>query len=63
MKISLALAIFVTYGLQCYVAVDITWNEYLAPKFEKNSRKVIWEYAVRTVIVLMTCKYNPKTFT
>ncbi|KAF2878965.1 hypothetical protein ILUMI_27204 [Ignelater luminosus] len=53
-KVSLALAIFITYGLQCYVAVDITWNGYLGPKLEKNSKKVLWEYVTRTVLVLIT---------
>jgi len=53
-KLSLALAIFVTYGLQCYVAVDITWNEYLGPKLEKNPRQVLWEYVTRTCLVLVT---------
>lgn len=53
-KVSLALSIFVTYGLQCYVAVDITWNEYLGPKLEKNPRQVLWEYITRTVLVLVT---------
>ncbi|XP_022900307.2 proton-coupled amino acid transporter-like protein CG1139 [Onthophagus taurus] len=49
-----AAAIFITYGLQCYVAIDIAWNEYIGPLLEKNSRKGLWEYVVRTVIVLIT---------
>lgn len=53
----LALAIFVTYGLQCYVAVDIAWNEYLGVKFEQNKRQLFWEYFTRTFLVLVTCKY------
>ncbi|KAJ9585748.1 hypothetical protein L9F63_002443, partial [Diploptera punctata] len=53
-EIMLALAIFVTHGLQCYVAVDITWNHYLLPKVEKYSHKTILEYIVRTCLVLFT---------
>lgn len=56
-KVGLALAIFVTYGLQCYVAVDIAWNEYLGVKFEQNKRQLFWEYFTRTCLVLVTCKY------
>lgn len=57
MKVFLALAIFVTYGLQCYVAVDIAWNEYLGVKLEQNKRQLFWEYFTRTCLVLVTCKY------
>ncbi|XP_046389900.1 proton-coupled amino acid transporter-like protein CG1139 isoform X2 [Ischnura elegans] len=53
-KIMLAFSIFITYGLQAYVADDIAWNIYLAPRMEKNSHKILWEYAVRTGLVLIT---------
>lgn len=53
-KVTLALAIYVTYGLQCYVAVDITWNEYLEPRIEKNSKTLYKEFATRTVLVIIT---------
>lgn len=56
-KVMLALAIFVTYGLQCYVAVDIAWNEYLGVKFDQSKRQLFWEYFTRTCLVLVTCKY------
>lgn len=55
-QILLAMAIFFTHAIQCYVAIDIVWNEYLAPKMEKNSHKLFWEYVVRTSLVLLTCK-------
>lgn len=51
---TLAIAIFITYALQCYVAVDITWNMYIEPKMSKHPRKLLWEYVCRTVIVLIT---------
>lgn len=53
----LALSIFITYGLQCYVAVDIAWNEYLSVKLEQSKRQMFWEYFTRTCLVLITCKY------
>ncbi|XP_065157549.1 proton-coupled amino acid transporter-like protein CG1139 isoform X2 [Atheta coriaria] len=53
-QVMLALSIFITYALQCYVAIDITWNEYLSHRFLKNSKKSFIEYVVRTLIVLIT---------
>lgn len=55
-KITMALAIFITHALQCYVAIDITWTGYLSPRFEKSSHKLLIEYTVRTLLVLFTCK-------
>ncbi|XP_015435823.1 PREDICTED: proton-coupled amino acid transporter 1 [Dufourea novaeangliae] len=53
-QILLAIAIFFTHPIQCYVAIDITWNDYIAPNLEKNSHKLLWEYVVRTALVLLT---------
>lgn len=53
-KIMLAIAIFVTHALQCYVAVDIAWNHYLLPVVEKRNHKLLMEYLVRTSLVLIT---------
>ncbi|KAK6628809.1 hypothetical protein RUM43_002625 [Polyplax serrata] len=53
-KITMAFAIFITHALQNYVAIDIVWNGYLAPSFEKNAHKLYYEYAVRTLLVLFT---------
>lgn len=50
----LAFSIFITHGLACYVAIDITWNEYMAKRFPKNTS--FWEYSVRTFLVFVTCK-------
>ena len=59
-QILLAIAIYVTHSLQCYVAIDISWNEYIQPKLKHNSAKALlfWEYVVRTVVVVITCKYK-----
>ena len=57
-QLLLAVAIYVTHALQCYVAVDIVWNEYICRKVQKDSHKVFWEYVVRTLIVAVTCKHR-----
>jgi len=56
-QILLAIAIFFTHPIQCYVAIDISWNEYISPLLEKYRYKLFWEYVVRTSIILITCKY------
>lgn len=55
----LALGIFITHGLACYVAIDITWNDYVVKKIGNSPRKLLWEYVVRTLLVLVTCKCVP----
>ncbi|XP_018405198.1 PREDICTED: proton-coupled amino acid transporter-like protein CG1139 [Cyphomyrmex costatus] len=53
-QILLAIAIFFTHPIQCYVAIDITWNEYISHYLEKYRFKMFWEYIIRTVIILLT---------
>ncbi|XP_028038468.1 proton-coupled amino acid transporter-like protein CG1139 [Bombyx mandarina] len=50
----LAFAIFITHGLACYVAIDILWNEYIGVRLLNSKFRVVWEYIVRTIIVLIT---------
>lgn len=52
----LAFGIFITHGLACYVAIDITWNDYIEKKIGENQNKLLWEYFVRTMLVMATCK-------
>lgn len=52
----LAFAIFITHAIACYVAIDLTWNNYVVEKIGDGRRKLLWEYTVRTLIVLATCK-------
>lgn len=52
----LALAIFITYALQCYVAIDIVWNLYLSPRIKTKSYRIVTEFLTRTVLVILTCK-------
>lgn len=57
-QILLAIAIFFTHPIQCYVAIDIFWNDYIGSLLEKYSYKLLWEYVVRTAIILVTCEYT-----
>ncbi|XP_050361169.1 proton-coupled amino acid transporter-like protein CG1139 [Nymphalis io] len=50
----LAFAIFITHGLACYVAIDILWNEYIGVRLLNSSHRILWEYVLRTLIVLVT---------
>lgn len=50
----MAFAIFITHGLACYVAIDITWHDYLQKRFTTSNHKTFWEYVVRTCLVLVT---------
>ena len=51
----LAFAIFITHGLACYVAIDISWREYLSKRFKDSKHIQFWEYVTRTLLVLITC--------
>lgn len=53
----LAFGIFITHGIACYVAIDITWNKYIVDRISNDRHKLMWEYVVRTVLVLITCNY------
>lgn len=57
-QIFLALAIYVTHAIQAYVAIDICWSNYLGPALEKNSRRLLWEYVMRTCLVIITREYT-----
>ncbi|XP_047543601.1 proton-coupled amino acid transporter-like protein CG1139 [Vanessa atalanta] len=50
----LAFAIFITHGLACYVAIDILWNEYIGVRLLNSNHRLLWEYVLRTLIVLVT---------
>ncbi|CAG2064085.1 unnamed protein product, partial [Timema podura] len=55
-KIMFAVAIFITYALQCYVPVEIVWNTYLKERMAKSSEtmQTLVEYLMRTAMVLGT---------
>ncbi|XP_055297031.1 proton-coupled amino acid transporter-like protein CG1139 isoform X2 [Sitodiplosis mosellana] len=50
----LAFGVFISHGLQCYVAINLTWNKYIVSKITNDRYKLFWEYVVRTVICLIT---------
>lgn len=50
----LAFAIYITHGLACYVAIDITWNDYMKKHVGDSPRATLYEYLIRTVLVLVT---------
>ena len=58
-QILLSFSIYITHALQCYVAIDISWNEYIQPKMNNltDKSKLVWEYVVRTFTVFLTCKF------
>lgn len=55
-----AVAIFISYGLQCYVPVEIIWTRYLVQHLQNASptKKLVVEYVMRVSVVLITCEYN-----
>lgn len=58
MLLCIITGVFATHAIACFVAVDIAWTEYIYKRIENSNRKVFWEYAVRTAVVFITCKYS-----
>lgn len=54
----LAFAIFLTHGLAGYVAIDITWTEYIGDSIKNHPQKTFFHYLVRTSVVLVTCEWT-----
>lgn len=53
-----AIAIFISYGLHCYVPVEVVWRGYLLPRLQRSglppSRIIFAEYALRVALCLLT---------
>lgn len=53
-----AIAIFISYGLHCYVPVEVVWRGYLLPRLQRSgtppARLRVAEYALRVVLCLLT---------
>ncbi|CAB3258819.1 unnamed protein product [Arctia plantaginis] len=53
-----AVAIFISYGLHCYVPVEVVWRGYLLPRLQRSgappSRLRIAEYGLRIALCLIT---------
>lgn len=55
-----AIAIFISYGLHCYVPVEVLWKGYILPKVDSTSSPVkvrCYEYVLRIALCLLTCEY------
>lgn len=55
-QICMAVAIFLSYGLQFYVPMNIIWPS-LSQKLSTDLTMKYGEHLVRIVLVLFTCKY------
>ena len=51
----MVLAILGSYAVQFYVPMEIMWPT-ISTYFETSHKKLMAEYAFRTVLVLFTCK-------
>lgn len=51
-----SIAIYISYGLQGYVPVQIIFSDYLSKHLEGSNHKLLWEYLLRLACVILTCK-------
>lgn len=49
-----ASAIYISYGLQGYVPVTILWNDYVGKNLQENKNKLLFEYLLRFILVVIT---------
>ncbi|XP_050684199.1 proton-coupled amino acid transporter-like protein CG1139 [Leptidea sinapis] len=51
-----AVAIFISYGLQCYVPVEVLWEGYLLPRLGQYSpeKQKYWQYGLRASLCILT---------
>lgn len=54
-KLAMALAIFLSYGLQLYVPVGIMWPA-IKNRLESEKAQKYGEYFLRIILVIFTCK-------
>ncbi|CAG9558030.1 unnamed protein product [Danaus chrysippus] len=54
--IMFAVAIFISYGLHCYVPVEVLWKGYVLPRVERSApnKTRFYEYALRVSLCLLT---------
>lgn len=55
-QIMIALAIFGSYPIQCYVGLEIIWGNYLVHWIKNCDKDCLVEYALRTSFVVLSCK-------
>ncbi|XP_014243772.1 proton-coupled amino acid transporter-like protein CG1139 [Cimex lectularius] len=51
--LAFAIAIYISYALQCYVPVQIIWNTWLKKHIDE-SKQLMWEYILRILVVIAT---------
>lgn len=56
-RVLYAIAVYISYGLQCYPSVEILWNTYIYDRIKDSNHLLFWEYVLRVAAVLVTCKY------
>lgn len=56
-RILYSIAIFISYGLQGYVPVQIMWDTYIVKRLDGSDHLLLWEYLLRVGAVLITSKY------
>jgi solute carrier family 36 (proton-coupled amino acid transporter) len=52
-RILFAIAVFISYALQCYVPISIIWDNYLSKKFNKEHEKRN-QFMMRLIITVFT---------
>ncbi|KAJ8974872.1 hypothetical protein NQ317_002645 [Molorchus minor] len=53
-RILYSIAIYISYGLQGFVPVQIIMTNYIANRLKGSNRKVLWEYILRLCCVIVT---------
>jgi proton-coupled amino acid transporter len=56
----MAVAIFLSYGLQFYVPMNIIWP-LVRPHLQSEQAQMFGNYFLRTCLVVFTCKFIPLT--
>lgn len=57
-KLIFAIAIFISYALQCYVPVQIIWDNYIDEKYRNSEKSGLYQLGLRIGLTLFTCKLN-----
>lgn len=52
----LAFGVFISDGIASHVAIDIIWRTYVVDKIQNHKNALLWEYVLRTAVVILTCE-------
>lgn len=58
----LSCSVLLSHALQCYVVIDVIWNENLSYLIFGSRWKLLFEYLLRTGVVLLTCELKTVPF-